>query len=146
MRPALINGGVWLVAGIVVGVTFSRLDWRYFRSCGPFTRLREVESRSFYQRRLYVRAWKDRLPEAGTWFGGVSKRRIPGTNEGGRERLAAESLRAERVHWILLLLPPLSVLWSSGWWLMANVVVGIALNVPCIIVTRYNRVRLTLLT
>jgi hypothetical protein len=34
------------------------------------------------------------------------------------------------------------MLWSRGWWIVLNLVVGLAVNVPCIIVARYNRVRL----
>ncbi|MFM2114078.1 MAG: hypothetical protein RL643_1036 [Actinomycetota bacterium] len=63
--------------------------------------------------------------------------------EGGRARFAAESLRAERVHLALLAVIPLTMVWSRGWWVVINVAFGLAVNMPCIIVARYNRIRLT---
>ena len=98
-----------------------------------------------YERVFLVRIWKDRLPEAGTWFGGLSKRRLPSVEDGGRVRFGIESLRAERVHYTLLLVVPLVMTWSRGWWIITNITFGVLVNVPCIIVARYNRVRLALL-
>jgi hypothetical protein len=35
------------------------------------------------------------------------------------------------------------LIWNRGWLLAANVVFGLVINLPCIIVARYNRLRLT---
>jgi hypothetical protein len=32
--------------------------------------------------------------------------------------------------------------WNRGWWMLGNIAFGLAVNVPCIVVARYNRVRL----
>jgi len=140
---AAFNATVWLVCGVCVGWWYAQRDWRVLRDVGVLTRLRRWESRRRYERWLGVRRWKDRLPEAGTWFGGVSKRHLPSVQEGGRARFAAESLRAERVHLALLAVIPLTMAWSRGWWVVINVAFGLAVNIPCIIVARYNRIRLT---
>jgi glycosyl-4,4'-diaponeurosporenoate acyltransferase len=146
MNSLVVNAVAWLVAGSVVGFVFARRDWNKFHALGPFTRIQRFESRLFYERVLRVRKWKHFLPEAGTWFGGISKRKLPSVEEGGRRRLLAESLRAERVHWTLLTLIPISIGWNAGWWIAFNTAIGIAINVPCIAVARYNRIRLSLLT
>lgn len=140
---AAFNATVWLVCGVAVGWWYARRDWRTLRDDGGLTRLRGWENRRRYERWLGVRRWKDRLPEAGTWFGGVSKRHLPSVQEGGRARFAAESLRAERVHFALLAVIPLTMAWSRGWWVVINVAFGLVVNMPCIIVARYNRIRLT---
>ena len=126
-----------------MGWWYAQRDWRTLRDDGGLTRLRGWENRRRYERWLGVRRWKDRLPEAGTWFGGVSKRHLPSVQEGGRARFAAESLRAERVHFALLAVIPLTMAWSRGWWVVINVAFGLVVNMPCIIVARYNRIRLT---
>lgn len=141
-----VNSAAWLVAGVVVGRRYARRDWRELPAPGLFTRLRRWDRRGLYEGVLCVRLWKDRLPEAGTWFGGISKRRLPGVSEGGRRRLVAESLRAERVHLVLLLVVPLSAIWSRGAWFGVNVGFGLVVNLPCIVVARYNRLRLAHLT
>lgn len=140
---ALFNAIVWLASGVGVGWWYARRDWRSLRSDGVLTRLRPWEDRRLYERRLGVRHWKDRLPEAGTWFGGVSKRHLPSVQEGGRARFVAESLRAERVHFALLAVIPFTLAWSRGWWVVINMVFGFAVNAPCITVARYNRIRLS---
>ena len=139
----IIDAVVWVIGGVLVGIVFARRDWRRFAAPGPFTALRAFETRQRYERGLAVRVWKDLLPEAGTWFGGISKRQLPRRAEGSLQRFAAESLRAERVHWTLLLLVPVLLTWNRGWLLAANVVFALVINLPCIIVARYNRLRLT---
>ncbi|MCE2709617.1 MAG: hypothetical protein RLZZ538_185 [Actinomycetota bacterium] len=143
LLSAVFNAAVWLACGTAVGWSYARRDWQGLRQEGMLTRLRPWESRLLYERWLGVRRWKDRLPEAGTWFGGVSKRHLPSFLDGGRARFAAESLRAERVHFLLLAVIPLTMAWSRGWWVIINLVFGVAVNLPCIIVARYNRIRLT---
>jgi glycosyl-4,4'-diaponeurosporenoate acyltransferase len=135
----------WGTAAVVVGWSFARRDWKDFLLPGVITRLRPWENKKRYERLLLVRGWKDRLPEAGTWLGGVSKRHLPTIAEGGRTRFGAESLRAERVHLTLLLVVPITLIWSRGWWMLITIMIGVVMNVPCIIVARYNRVRLALL-
>ena len=140
---AAFNATVWLLCGVCVGWWYAQRDWRVLRDVGALTRLRRWESRRRYEHWLGVRRWKDRLPEAGTWFGGVSKRHLPSVQEGGRARFVAESLRAERVHFALIAVIPLTMAWSRGWWVVINVAFGLVVNMPCIIVARYNRIRLT---
>lgn len=143
MTALLLTVAWWTIAGIVVGVVFARRDWQTFNSSGCITTLRSWETKERYERLTLVRLWKDRLPEAGTWFGGISKRKIPRWSDGGRSRFAAESLRAERVHLTLLLGVPVVLTWSRGWWVAVNVAIGLLLNLPCIVVARYNRLRLS---
>jgi glycosyl-4,4'-diaponeurosporenoate acyltransferase len=142
----IINLLVWGGSGAFIGWLYARRDWRDLAPPGFFTRLRPRERRSGYERLLFVKAWKDRLPEAGTWFGGISKRRLPSRADGGMARFVAESLRAERVHLSFLGVFVVSLAWNDGWWMVGTVLIGTAVNVPCIIVARYNRVRLADLT
>lgn len=146
LEHLILNGAVWGCGGAVIGWLYARRDWRDLAPPGFVTRLRPWERRDRYERMLFVRAWKDRLPEAGTWFGGISKRRLPNHADGGRNRFAAESLRAERVHLAFFCVFLISLVWNSGWWAVINVLVGAAVNIPCIVVARYNRVRLAHLT
>ena len=92
-----LDGMVWLAAGMVVGRYQARRPLSALTEPGPFTRLTkwEVEGSPF-RRWAKVDAWKDRLPDAGTWFGGLSKKRLPLHGEGGWQRFAAESLRGIR--------------------------------------------------
>ena len=84
-----------------LGVVAAWLPGRCFAADTPLTRLRRFEYRGrWYDRRLRVRVWKDRLPEASAVFGrGFDKGRITGFGTAELERFVAETRRAEWVHW-----------------------------------------------
>lgn len=134
-------------AGASVGAGYwaHRLPGRRVLADGPLLRLRRWEAHGdVYERRLAVRRWKDRLPDAGAFFaGGRSKRRLGGTDAVTLAGFAAETRRAERSHWVaavvVIVLAPLWNRWP-GVALMAGY--GLAFNAPCIVVQRYNRARL----
>ena len=105
-------------------------------------RRRRFEGERFYRRVLRVPRWKDRVPEAGALFaGGVSKRPLPADELGGLDRFVVETRRAELGHWLAAAAGPLFVLWNP--WPAAVVLVayGLAANLPCVAIQRYNRLR-----
>jgi glycosyl-4,4'-diaponeurosporenoate acyltransferase len=57
-------------------------------------------------------------------------------------RFAAETRRAELVHWCVLALTPFFVLWNPVGLFLAMVAYGVIANVPCIAIQRYNRSRI----
>lgn len=92
----------------------------------------------WYQRRLRIGHWKDRLPEAGALFaGGISKRHL-GPD---LDRFVAETRRAERGHWLAFAGSPLFALWNPPMGVALMVAYGGAVNAPFIAVQRYNRQR-----
>jgi glycosyl-4,4'-diaponeurosporenoate acyltransferase len=132
----------WALSGALIGWRFATRPWQHIASPGRVTRLRSWERREWYERLLRVHDWKDALPEAGTWFGGISKRRLPDRREGGLARFSAESLRAERVHLVYLPVVLLTLAWTRGWLILVTLGFAVAVNLPCIVVARYNRIRL----
>jgi len=105
-------------------------------------RRRRFEGEGFYRRVLRVPRWKDRVPEAGALFaGGVSKRALPAEELGGLDRFVVETRRAELGHWLAAAAGPVFVLWNP--WPAAVVLVayGMAANLPCVAIQRYNRLR-----
>jgi glycosyl-4,4'-diaponeurosporenoate acyltransferase len=107
-------------------------------------RLRRSElDRRLYERRLHVKAWKDRLPEAGALFGGgFSKRHLVRRGRDHLERFVIETRRAELTHWLVMAAAPLFFLWNPWWAGLVMIVYALVANVPCIAIQRYNRARL----
>lgn len=133
---------VWLVAGAAVGRYQARKPVEALESPGLLTRLTKWEEvGSPFRRWVKVDMWKDRLPDAGTWFGGLSKKRLPESDVGGWRRFAAESLRAERTHWAMFAVLPIFIFWNPAWLLFANMLFAVVANVPCMIIARHNRAR-----
>ncbi len=94
-------------------------------------------------RRLRVQRWKGRLPEAGAFFsGGFSKRRLTGHDDAYLERFILETSRAECAHWLTWALSLTFFIWTP--WPVGLVMVGYGgvVNLPFILVQRYNRLRL----
>lgn len=137
----------WIALGVVVGKFQARRTPEQLMRLGPFTAMspREYGGR-WYRRALRIDAWKDRLPDAGTWFGGLSKRQLPAPIDGGWRRFAAECIRAERTHLAMFAALPLFALWNPLGIFIANVLFALAANLPCLIVARFNRARIMKLT
>jgi len=148
-QVVLLDAFAWGVISIVAGWRGRTLEPAALARDRAVLRLAPFERTgggAWYRHRLRIHRWKDRLPDAGPLFGGQSKRHLPGRSAGSRTaRLGSFSLecrRAELVHWWILGSTPLFALWNSPGLFAAMVVYAVALNVPCIAVLRYNRVRL----
>jgi glycosyl-4,4'-diaponeurosporenoate acyltransferase len=140
----LVDIAVWCVWGVAVGYLFHRLPAARFAAGDRLTRIRAWERDGrLWSDRLAIRRWKDRLPEAGSLFaGGFSKRHLRTRRRAHLERFVAETRRAEWVHWTVLAIAPAFFLWNPPWLAAVMVVYGVAANLPCILVQRYNRARL----
>lgn len=98
---------------------------------------------AFYQRHLRIGNWKDRLPEAGNFFpDGFSKRHLTSRSEQHLNRFAAETRRAELVHWTNLCAGPAFLLWCRPMVGGLMVVFGVVTHLPFIAIQRFNRQRL----
>ena len=147
--PAVVGVSIiaWLVIGLGSGYSFNRLPVSRFSHDNFVTRPRAFEANgAFYQRRLRIRRWKDRLPEAGDFFpGGFSKRHLNGRSEQHLNRFVAETRRAEMVHWTNLCAGPLFLIWCRPLIGGLMVLFGVVTHLPFIAVQRFNRERLQLL-
>ena len=94
-------------------------------------------------RSLGIRSWKDKLPDAGSWFGGgYKKRKLCDRNVTTLDRFAREARRGELVHWCAIGALPLFKIWNSWPGMVVNAAYVVAANLPCILVQRYNRARI----
>jgi glycosyl-4,4'-diaponeurosporenoate acyltransferase len=134
----------WVVIGFTTGFGVHRIPLRRLERDNWLTRPRKFEDGGrFYERRLHIRSWKDKLPEKGDIFpGGFSKRTITDRSDGFLERFAAETRRAETVHWMNAVSGPLFLVWCS--WPLGVVMIcfGWAGHLPFVCIQRYNRSRI----
>lgn len=133
----------WFAVSFVVGWWGAGWPSTRVQQTGPLTRIRSWEDDGrWWQRHLRVRAWKDRVPEAGGLFGGLVKRRLPSRSTPDLELFRRETIRAERVHWLILASTPLHLLWCGPGLAAAMIAFGVAFTVPFIVIQRSNRGRL----
>lgn len=138
-----LDVAVWAVWSTAVGYAYHSFPVGWFAHDTWLTRPRRFERGAWYQRRLRIKRWKDRLPEAGALFaGGFPKRRLAHPDPAYLARFAAETRRAELTHWTTMAVVPVFVLWNPWWACSVMVAYAAVANLPCIAVQRYNRVRL----
>jgi glycosyl-4,4'-diaponeurosporenoate acyltransferase len=136
-----IDAVVWAGWSLAVGTVAARLPDETFARDTWLTRPRRFEGRGRLYERFGVRRWKDRVPELGAFAGGRSKRTLPGPDDGGLTGFAAETRRAEYVHWSIAAAGPVFVLWNPPLLSVVMVAYAVFANVPCVAIQRYNRAR-----
>jgi glycosyl-4,4'-diaponeurosporenoate acyltransferase len=137
-----LDVGVWGAWSALVGWWAHRRSLDAFETDSWLYSTRRLERGAFYDA-LRIRRWKDRLPEAGNVFaGGFSKRTLRTRDPAALTRFVAETRRAEWAHWVIMLATPVFLLWSWPWVELVMVAYALIANLPCILVQRYNRIRL----
>ena len=140
----LANVALWAGSQVLAGYAAHRVPPSRLDENRGILRLRQFEADGrWYERRLRIGRWKDRLPEAGAFFaGGLSKRSLPGRSESGLDRFAAETRRAELAHWWSFACLPVCVVWNGLPGVVLMTAYGLVVNLPLIAIQRYNRARI----
>ena len=125
------------------GYAAHRLGDRRLGRDGWLLRARRFEDDGrLYRRTLRIHRWKDRLPEAGALFdGGISKRELPARDVEGLRLFVRETRRAELTHWWAMACSPLFLIWNPPLAAALLVAYGVLVNLPFILIQRYNRFR-----
>jgi glycosyl-4,4'-diaponeurosporenoate acyltransferase len=98
---------------------------------------------AIYQRVFRVRRWKDALPELSDIFKKLfSKKRIRTFDAEYLHSYIIESCRAELTHFCIIGLSFLFPLWAGFSVSLFIIYISIFLNLPFIIIQRYNRPRI----
>jgi glycosyl-4,4'-diaponeurosporenoate acyltransferase len=140
----VINITVWLVINLGVGMSTARMQLNAFNPQSWLYRQRIWErGGKTYKARLKVKKWKRLLPAvAAVVKGGFSKKHLGNADAAYVWRFILETCRAEFTHWVIFLFSPIFFLWNDWWIGLIMVGYGLATNMPCIVIQRYNRIRL----
>ena len=135
-----LNVAGWVAIQLSLAWAFTRMPIRWFNPGDAFTWERDGR---FYEVIFRIKSWKDRLPDAARWFGGgFAKRALAGTERDYLERFIGETWRGELCHWSAIGFAPVFFLWNPWWGNAIIVAYAVTANLPCILVQRYNRLRL----
>jgi glycosyl-4,4'-diaponeurosporenoate acyltransferase len=136
----VLNLAGWPVIQFGLAWAFTRMPVAWFTP--PASGAWEQGGR-FYERVFGIKRWKGRLPDAARWFGGgFAKGRLASTDPDYLRRFVRETWRGELCHWVAIGFAPVFFLWNPCWGDWIIVAYALAANLPCILVQRYNRLRL----
>lgn len=135
---------LWLLWSIVIGALANQLPDRLLGWRDPCQPDHQAAAPlRIYERRLGIRMWKPWIPDAGDALpGGVSKASLARRDPLALQRLSLETRRAELVHWALWPAWMVTVLWLPPSGVLINLVFATLFNLPCLLLQRYNRLRL----
>ncbi len=100
------------------------------------------KSGAIYQRIFKVKAWKRLLPELSDFIKSVlPKKYIKEFSSAYLSKYLMESCRAEFTHWNIIISSFVFCLWCEPKRSAMMILIAVALNMPYIIIQRYNRPR-----
>lgn len=136
--------GLWLGWSLLVGTLANRVPLAWLRAAAAApVRHGDRPPLHRYERLWAIRRWKAWIPDAGGALpGGIPKASLARRDPQALLRLLAETRRAEWVHWALWPAWTLTLLWLPPAGVALNLLFATLFNLPCVLLQRYNRLRL----
>lgn len=136
---------VWFILKISAVIICYYLPDRFYSSDSiAFQTYTFENDGKIYDKLFHVRKWKHLLPDGGLLLNknGFSKKHLIDFSIETLEKYLVESVRGELTHWLTVL-----PFWLFGFFTPPIVIpimfiYSLILNIPCIIVQRYNRPRI----
>jgi glycosyl-4,4'-diaponeurosporenoate acyltransferase len=141
----LLNIGTWIFWIFLVGYSITKIPANKLDKDLFFTKLMSFEIKSdWYKKVILIDKWKDKLPEFGDFFGnGFAKRSVKQGEIEQLKQFIVATRRAELAHWIMTAGWLITITFNPLWAIIANIIFAHIINFPCLLVQRYNRIRLT---
>ena len=126
-----------VLAHVMISYIANRIPYRHLEKMRKHLQVGEAEMR-FYERVCCIRKWKDHIPTAGPF----DKRRLKSNSIDYFSLFILETVRAEIAH-TLCIIAAMSILVSSPIPMSHTMALFfLMINIPCIMIQRYNRPRL----
>ncbi len=146
-RPVtiLLTFILWGIIQVAAALICLHLPDRFFAPDSALFRSRRFEQEgTLYLRVFAVHRWKHLLPDGGAAWKkkGFQKKRLDNTGAVNLNRFLVESARGEMTHWLAILPFWVFGFFTPGYVLWMMLAYALVINLPCIIVQRYNRPRI----
>lgn len=140
----LLDVAAWLIIHIGVSYFMTHVPLSLFDTGFWLYEQRKWEQGGkIYVRVFRLKKWKKRLPDGAALFKkGFKKKHLKGLEGAYLDSFIRETCRAELTHWIMFLLSPVFFIWNPWYVGIVMIVYAALANMPCIIIQRYNRIRL----
>ena len=134
----------WFLIHMGVSYSMSRVPIELFKADSVLCRRKSFEAEGrLYERLFRIKKWKETLPDGATLFkAGFPKRHLKKKIKVYLQTFIKETCRAELTHWLTLACAGVFFIWNHWWIGLIMIVYAAAVNLPCILTQRYNRIRL----
>lgn len=137
----MVNIFAWLIIHVSISYICLRLPDSFYQS--KKSGINNGKQELHLYERLRIRKWKTILPDGGDVFkGGFRKKELRTLSSSYIQKFIVETRRAEVTHWLLI--PPSILFFVWNPISIGFIMIGYALivNLPFILIQRYNRLRL----
>jgi len=137
----LINVLLWPCIHVIVSLWAFRRRLAAFNPESFLYRERAWEQDGhFYQKVFCIKSWKNSLPEGSKILGfGFNKSQLHRTDSAYLQRYYLETCRGEWAHLMTIGAVVFFFIWNPWWAKLVMLAYALAVNLPCILVQRYNR-------
>jgi len=140
----LLDIAAWLIIHVGISYLMTRIPLSSFDTgLWLYKKKKWERDGKIYTRIFRLKQWKKRLPDGAALFKkGFQKKHLRGLDDVYLDSFIRETCRAELTHWIMFLLSPVFFMWNIWWVGIVMIIYAILANLPCIVIQRYNRIRM----
>ena len=144
LKLILLNSVSWLIIHLIISILARRIPDEFLEKKQNWFQLAPWEEKGiFWQKWLHIRSWKDVLPDSTLFFNqNYDLSRLSSVKKEEINRFLIETRRAELTHWLSILPAGFFFMWNPPWAGWINLLYAVGVNLPFILIQRYNRPRL----
>jgi glycosyl-4,4'-diaponeurosporenoate acyltransferase len=135
---------VWAIMHLVLSYICSIIPLYKFNPKNRWYRIKDVENNGkIYTGFFRIKRWKQFVPDGARLFkNGFPKKTLQSGDRQYLKTFMLETCRGELAHWLQILPAGIFFLWNIWWAGIIMIVYALCVNIPCILLQRYNRARL----
>lgn len=145
LKTFAVNMFIFMLFSAVISYVSAKMPKRlFYYNRWVFREMKWESDGQIYQRLFKVKIWKKFVPELSDFIKCIfPKKYIKVYNTAYLSNYLIESCRAEFTHWNIIMSSFLFSLWNDTFYTIIMIMVAVVLNLPYIIIQRYNRPRIT---
>ena len=136
---------IWPAIQVGSAIFCLKMPDRFFKSNkGIYSSKKFEQNGKFYEKVFKVKKWKHLLPDGGALYKkkGYAKKKLTDFSDENLNKFLVESCRAELTHWLPIFFSWIFFFITTPFIVLLMFVYSLIVNMPCILVQRYNRPRI----
>jgi glycosyl-4,4'-diaponeurosporenoate acyltransferase len=135
---------VWALVHLGLSYLCSIIPLNKFNPENRWYRIKNFEDKgNIYAGFCKIKKWKHFVPDGAKLFkNGFPKKKLQSSSPEYLKMFMLETCRGELTHWLQILPAGIFFLWNIWWAGIIMIVYALCVNIPCLLLQRYNRARI----